>query len=87
MIQWDPQKARSNWAKHNVSFSEGASVFDDPFSITIDDDLHSFGESRFITIGYSARNRILVVVHTDRNDEVRIISARQATSKEKKIYE
>jgi uncharacterized protein len=62
-------------------------VFDDPLAITIDDPAHSIGEMRFLTIGYSARNRLLVVVYTERDDEVRIISARQATPKERNIYE
>ncbi len=87
MVQWDPQKAQTNVDKHDVSFTEGASVFDDPYSITIDDREHSIAESRFLTIGYSARNRILVVIHTDRDDDIRIISARKATPKERKIYE
>jgi uncharacterized protein len=87
MVQWDPQKAQTNLEIHDVSFMEGASVFDDPWAITIDDPLHSIGERRFLTIGYSARNRILVVVHTDRDNDVRIISARKAISKERNIYE
>ena len=87
MVQWDPSKARKNLEKHDVSFVEGASVFDDSFSITVDDRSHSIGESRFLTIGYSDRNRILVVVHTDRDDEIRIISVRPANTKERKIYE
>jgi uncharacterized protein len=87
MVQWDPEKAQANLRKHRVSFMEGASIFDDPLAITIDDPAHSIGESRFLTIGYSARNRLIVVVYTDRDDEVRIISARQATPKERNIYE
>lgn len=87
MVQWDPSKARSNFTKHGVSFVEGASVFDDSFAITMDDRDHSIGEFRFLTIGYSDRNRILVVSYTDRDDEIRIISVRPANSKERKIYE
>jgi uncharacterized protein len=87
MVQWDPEKAQANLKKHNVTFTEGASVFDDPLAITIDDPAHSIGEVRFLTIGYSARNRLVVVVYTDRDDEVRMISARQATPKERNIYE
>jgi uncharacterized protein len=87
MVQWDPAKAQANLKKHNVSFMEGASVFDDPLAITIDDPVHSIDEMRFLMIGYSARNRLIVVVYTERDDEVRIISARQATPKERNIYE
>jgi uncharacterized protein len=87
MVQWDPQKAQANLKKHDVSFMEGASVFDDPLAVTIDDPVHSIGESRFLTIGYSDRNRLIVVVYTDRDDEVRIISVRKATPRERNIYE
>ncbi len=87
MVEWDGDKARTNLIKHGVSFIEGASVLDDPLALTIDDRLHSIGESRFLTIGYSDRHRILVVIYTERGDIVRLISVRPATPKERKMYE
>jgi uncharacterized protein len=87
MTEWDKNKARSNFQKHGVSFTEGLSVLDDPFSITIADPKHSIGEARFLTIGYSNRYRILVVSYTERNDNVRVISARPATPGERRTYE
>jgi uncharacterized protein len=87
MVEWDGEKAKANLKKHAVSFIEAASVLDDPLALTIDDRLHSIGEPRYLTIGYSDRHRILVVVYTERGDTVRIISARPATAKERTIYE
>jgi uncharacterized protein len=86
-VTWDKRKARQNLAKHKVSFEEAATVFHDTLSSTIDDPLHSEGEERFIIIGESVNRRILVVVHTDEGDRVRIISARVATPYERKQYE
>ncbi len=86
-FEWDPQKAASNIEKHGVSFEEASSVFRDPLSLTIDDPLHSTGEERMIQIGISHKNRLLVVVHTERGDNIRIISARKATKKESYDYE
>jgi len=87
LFEWDPNKAAQNIRKHGVSFEEAATAFGDPLSITIFDPLHSIDEDRFVLIGMSNRNRLLVVVHTDRNDKIRIISARRATKKEKRQYE
>jgi uncharacterized protein len=87
MVQWNPQKAQGNIEKHGVSFVEAASVFDDDFAITIDDRLHSIGEFRYLTIGYSDRGRLLTVGHTDREGDIRIITARPASSSERKTYE
>jgi uncharacterized DUF497 family protein len=86
-FEWDDAKARTNLRKHGVSFEEAASVFADWFQITRPDPLHSTDEDRFVTIGISMRNRLLVVSHTDRSDDVRIISARPASRLEKQIYE
>lgn len=86
-FEWDDGKARTNVAKHGVSFEEATSVFADWFQITRPDPQHSTDEERFVTIGMSTRSRLLVVIHTDRADEVRIISARQASRFEKEIYE
>jgi uncharacterized protein len=87
MVEWNGDKARSNLIKHGVSFIEATSVLDDPLALTLDDRLHSIGEIRLSTIGYSDRHRILVVIYTERNNTIRIISARPATPKERKIYE
>ena len=87
LFEWNQDKARQNFIKHVVSFEEASTVFNDSLSLTIPDPLHSEDEERFILLGYSEKNRSLVVIHTDRNDRIRIISARQATKKEKSYYE
>ena len=86
-FEWDPQKAESNIEKHGVSFEEASTVFRDPLSLSIDDPLHSTGEVRMVQIGSSHKNRLLVVVHTEREDNIRIISARKATKEERNNYE
>jgi len=86
-FEWDYQKARKNLRKHKVSFEEAASVFGDPLSITIPDPLHSSSEDRFIIIGESLQKRLIVVVHVERGNHIRIISARSTTRKEKENYE
>jgi len=86
-FEWDEQKSKSNVAKHRVSFEEAATVFGDRLSVTIPDPDHSSREHRFVTIGLSAQGRLLVVAHTDRGDNVRIISARLSTKSERIIYE
>ena len=86
-FEWDPQKSKSNLEKHGVSFEEASTVFRDPLSLTIDDPLHSTGEVRMVQIGISHKDRLLVVVHTERGDNIRIISARKATKKERNNYE
>ena len=87
-FEWDENKARSNLNKHpGVSFDEAKTVFDDEFSITIEDPDHSIEEERFIDIGRSVKERILVVVYTERGDNIRIISARKATPAERRKYE
>ena len=86
-FEWDEEKAASNLDKHDVSFQEASTVFADTLSVTIIDPLHSFEEQRFVTIGESAECDILVVVHTQRDDRIRIISAREATRRERKNYE
>ena len=86
-IEWDPEKARTNQRKHNVTFEEAATVFTDPLSATIPDPLHSEMEERFVIIGQSIQRRLLVVVHTDQEDKIRIISAHLATAHERKTYE
>jgi uncharacterized DUF497 family protein len=87
LFEWDPNKARGNIETHGISFDEASTAFRDPLSLTIHDPLHSNEENRFILIGKSGRNRLLVVVHTERGENIRIISARRATKKERKQYE
>jgi uncharacterized DUF497 family protein len=86
-FQWNPDKAGSNLQKHGVSFEEAVTIFGDPLAITISDPDHSVGEFRFLTIGFSRLQRLLVVSHTDRDNQIRLISARLATRKERKSYE
>ncbi len=87
IFEWDPSKAKSNLNKHGVSFDEAGTTFGDPLSLTIHDPLCSVNEERFILLGMSYKNRVLVVVHAERRDNIRIISARKAASKERKYYE
>jgi hypothetical protein len=87
IFEWDPQKAKSNLKKHGVSFEEASTAFQDILSLTIDDPLHSIDEERVVLIGMSNKNRLLVVVHTEREDNIRIISARKATKEERESYE
>jgi uncharacterized DUF497 family protein len=86
-FEWDPRKAASNLSKHGVSFEEATGVFADPKALTIPDPLHSTLEHLQITMGRAMNSKILVVVHTERGDNLRIISARRANSLEKKTYE
>jgi uncharacterized DUF497 family protein len=86
-FEWDDDKARSNLAKHGVSFEDAATVFADPLSLTIPDPAHSQAEDRFVIIGSSYQGKLLVVVHTERGDNVRVISARRASKRERKAYE
>jgi uncharacterized protein len=86
-FEWDAEKAESNLQKHEVSFEEAATIFFDPLSLTIPDPLHSDEEDRFVTTGLSNQQRHLVVVHSERDDRIRVISARLATSSERKRYE
>lgn len=84
-FEWDDAKAAQNLAKHGVSFEDAKGVFRDPFAIELLDDRQDYGEDRYILIGMSAAN-VLVVVYTDRNDKHRIISARKAEPNERKFY-
>lgn len=87
IFEWDENKADKNERKHGVSFEEAESVFYDPRSFTIPDPGQSDTELRFIDIGTSNYDRILVVVYTEREDRIRLISARPASRKERKLYE
>jgi hypothetical protein len=86
-FSWDPKKAAANLRKHGVSFEEASTVFRDVLSATGSDPDHSVRERRFVTFGNSNQNRLLVVAHTEEGDSIRIISARQVTRQERKIYE
>jgi len=86
-FEWDRDKASANLKKHGVSFDEAVTIFHDPLAATFDDPDHSSRERRFLSIGYSSSNRLLVVSHTERGDSVRIISARLASAKERKRHE
>ena len=86
-FEWNPDKAITNIKKHNVSFTEAATVFNDPLSLTYPDPDHSINESRYITIGLSKTGKIIILAHTDRNNKIRIISARLATRQERRFYE
>lgn len=86
-FEWDANKAESNLTKHQVSFESATTVFGDPDSVTIPDPEHSQIEKRFITLGRSNDEQLLVVIHTDRGDNIRIISARAASRRERKYYE
>jgi hypothetical protein len=85
-VMWDPEKARTNLRKHKIRFSDAEPVFFDPMALTREDD-DSEGEQRFVSIGLDALSRILVVAYTYRGEDIRLISARRATSTERKLYE
>jgi uncharacterized DUF497 family protein len=86
-FEWDPKKAAKNLKKHKVSIKEAATVFGNSLSITYPDPDHSIDEDRFITIGESRKGRLLMVAHTERGDNIRIINAREATRQERQFYE
>ncbi len=86
-FEWDERKAAHNLAKHGVAFTEAATAFYDPLSLTFEDPDHSVDEDRFITIGRSDRGRLLIVAHAEHNDTLRIISARPTTARERRLYE
>ncbi len=86
-FEWEPAKAAANLKKHRVSFDEAVTVFYDPLAATFGDPDHSDDESRLVTVGYSARGRLLVVCHVDRGGATRLISARRATARERKRHE
>ena len=86
-FEWDPAKASVHLRKHGVAFSEAASVFGDSLAVTFPDPDHENGEARWITLGLSAVGRLLFVAHADRGGKIRIISARKALRRERKLYE
>ena len=86
-FEWDPDKAVRNFEKHGVSFQDAATVFGDKLSYTFDDPDHSDEELRFLTVGFSQTGKLLIIAHADRNDKVRIISAREVTKRERRFFE
>jgi len=85
--EWDEKKAEVNLSKHGVSFDEAKTVFDDPLYVDFYDPDHSFEEHRFILLGKSVQGRVLFVSYMERNDNIRLISARDAASSERRAYE
>jgi hypothetical protein len=85
--EWDENKAAANLSKHGVSFAEARTVFDDPLYVDFYDPDHSHGEQRFIRLGESTQGRLLFVSYMERNNAIRLISAREATLSERKAYE
>ena len=85
--EWDASKARTNLAKHGVSFGEAASVFDDPYQWATGGATHVRGEDRSLTVGQATTGRFLAVAHTHRGGRIRVISARPATQRERKRYD
>lgn len=86
-IVWSEKKNRLNISNHRVTFSEAGTIFDDSLQISMNDPDHSFDERRYITIGVSEQNRLLIVAHTFDNDKIRIITARKPTRRERRNYE
>jgi uncharacterized DUF497 family protein len=86
-FEWDDEKARANIKKHKVSFEEGTTIFNDPLIATIPDPDHSKDEERYVSIGISVQRRLLVVIHTERAERIRLISCRTATHAERNFYE
>ena len=85
-FEWDPEKAAENAGKHGVSFEEASTCFQDTESRTIHDPEHSDTEDRYVLLGMSAQGKLLVVIHTERGDNIRLISARNADRRESRQY-
>jgi len=86
-FEWDEDKAGANLEKHGVSFEESQTVFDDPLFVDFYDLEHSYDEHRYIILGASNQGRLLTVSYTERGDNIRLISAREATAAERRAYE
>ncbi len=87
VFEWDPEKARANEQNHEVTFAEASEVFDDDHSSSIRDPDHSLDEDRYLMFGVSKGGRYLVVSYTERDDRIRLISARLMTPRERRAYE
>lgn len=86
-FEWDKGKAEKNLIKHDVSFDEAKTVFDDPLYVDFYDSNHSENESRYLIVGESSRDRLLIVSYTERGNVIRLISARETTKTERETYE
>jgi len=86
-FEWDEDKSKKNIRRHKVSFEEAKTVFNDSFLMTFPDPRHSNTEKRYINIGRSSKGRVLVIIHTERRANIRIISCRKATTNERRTYE
>ncbi|MFH0784904.1 MAG: BrnT family toxin [Pseudomonadota bacterium] len=86
-FEWDEVKAKENLKKHGVSFEEGKTIFNDSFLFTFPDIEHSVNEERYINLGLSADGRILIVIYTERQEKICIVSCRKATARERRFYE
>lgn len=87
VFEWDPAKAEANQKKHSVSFEEASTVFGDPLARLVDDPEHSEAEPRYVLLGHSTAGRMLTVMHTERGQVIRLISAREMTRNERDQYE
>lgn len=85
--EWDEDKATSNWLKHEVSFEEAKTIFDDPLYVDFYDIDHSDDEERYLIVGESNQGRLLIASYTERGNSMRLISAREVTRAEKAVYE
>lgn len=86
-FEWDEEKAKENMRKHDVSFDEAKTVFNDPLAMTIADPDHSSREDRYVDMGLSSRGRVLMVWYTERGSNIRIIGSRKATRSMRQQYE
>jgi uncharacterized DUF497 family protein len=86
-FEWDEAKARENLKMHKVGFDEGKTIFNDPFLLTFPDIDTSDAEERYVNIGLSIRDRVLVLIHTERQGRIRIISCRKSSARERRHYE
>ncbi|MGD2157882.1 MAG: BrnT family toxin [Anaerolineales bacterium] len=84
--QWDPTKAHANLQKHNIDFADAVGVFEDEWALTMEEQFRA-GEQRFVTLGMDFLGRLIVVIYTYHQDDIRLISARSATEQERKTYE
>jgi len=86
-FEWDEAKAKENLKKHKVGFDERKTIFNDPFLLTFPDIDTTDTEARYVNIGLSIRDRVLVLIHTKRQGRIRIISCRKASARERRHYE
>lgn len=87
IFEWDSKKATENARKHGVTFDEACTAFGDPLAVLVPDPDHSFGEERYVVLGMSKQQRLLVVLFAERPPRTRLISARRATRQERRLYE